>query len=96
MVDVLLLLDSEEPETQPEDDRGVAYDFLIEESHRAREQLIGWLKGQGLWDEVKELGEPNAFNIIPCICSSRVAALIHQAPGVGLVTPGDIPIGLIE
>ena len=54
---------------------------------RLREQLIGWIKEQGLLEEVAQVGEPTAFNMLFVVCTPRVAEQLVQAPGVVSVSP---------
>jgi len=96
MVEVLVIVRPPAREVATPPDRGAEYRYLVEETQRAKDRLIDWLKSASVWDEVEEVGEPNAFNIIPFVCSRHVASLLKKAPGVEGVAPGDARIDLIE
>ena len=96
MINVLVVVTKSSRERNEPWDRGTEYQSLVEETQSAKECLIAWLKDLSVWNEVKEVGEVNAFSIIPFTCSPRVAALLKDAPSVQAVAPADFPIDLIE
>jgi hypothetical protein len=96
MVDVLVVVRPPAREIPAMPDRSAEYRYLVESTQRAKDRLIDWLKDSSVWDEVEEVGEPNAFHIIPFVCSRRVAALLEKAPGVEGVAPADFQIDLLS
>jgi len=96
MIEVLVVMRPPVHKPTIPSDRSTEYQRLLGETQQARDQLINWLKNLSAWDEVDEVGEPNAFNIIPFVCSPRIASLLENAPGVEAVTPADAKIELLE
>ena len=95
-VDVLLVFDQDLPPEGTLQDRGDVHEYLVGQARRSKEQIVTWLTRLHLWDEVRDLGEPNSFSMIPCTCSRRVAALIADAPGVEAVVPDHMPLSFTE
>jgi len=62
--------------------RSEKYKILWENNARLREQLLIWIKEQGLSAEVSQVGEPTAFNTLFVVSTPRAAEQIVQAPGV--------------
>jgi hypothetical protein len=58
------------------------YKILRQNTARLREQLIVWIKEQGLSAEVSQVGEPTAFNTLFVVSTPRAAEQMVQAPGV--------------
>lgn len=62
--------------------RSEKYKVLLANTIRLREQLLVWIKEQGLSAEVSQIGEPTAFNTLFVVSTPRAAELMVQAPGV--------------
>jgi len=62
--------------------RSEKYKILWENTARRREQLLVWIKEQGLSAEVSQVGELTALNMLFVVSTPRAAEQMVQAPGV--------------
>ena len=76
-------------------DRAQKYQLLEDNSARWREELLRWLKEHGLADQVADVSQPTAFNMLFVTATSSVAERLANAPGVISVTQaGEFAIDL--
>ena len=66
------------------------YVVLKENTTRRKNDIVSWLKSQGLNDEVESIGSPTAFDVIFVTCSVEVANDLEKAPGVLKVEPSEV------
>lgn len=76
-------------------DRGQKYRLLQENTATRREALITWLSSQGLMDQVANVGDPTAFNLLFVTATPAAGQRLADAPGVLSVSQvGDIGLEL--
>ena len=75
-------------------DRAEKYASLRGGAERARQRLAARIKAEGLDEEIVELGDPTAFNVIFAKSTPEGAERLRKAPGVvSVVEDLDIPLG---
>ena len=76
-------------------DRGEKIRRLRSSAERAREELVGWIESHGLGEEVTEVSEPTAFNVLFVSGEEEAVGKLLEAPKVVSVSPSDeFPVDL--
>ncbi len=82
MSQFLVVLERPSSKELAQHSRSEKYKILWENTARRREQLLVWIKEQGLSAEVSQVGELTALNMLFVVSTPRAAELMIQAPGV--------------
>jgi hypothetical protein len=61
-------------------DRSMQHLSACEESQRFREDVVSFLRTQGLLDAVKSISEPGSMPLVSLQCTPRVLEQLRQAP----------------
>lgn len=62
--------------------RGERYQTILAHADNQRTEILAWLATEGLSSGVKQISEPNTFNILFVCCTEQVADRLKQAPNV--------------
>jgi len=82
--------DPQTPDQQPVD-RGERYRLLRVKAEEHRQQLETWIADEGLEEQVKQLGEATAFDLLFARVTPAAADALQHAPGVVAVMPANNP-----
>jgi hypothetical protein len=61
-------------------DRSMQHQSACEESQRFRNDVLSYLRAQGLLDAVKSISEPGSMPLVSLQCTPRVLEQLRQAP----------------
>lgn len=75
---------ADEDEQLPRSER---YRRMHADAQRHRQQLEAWIEGEGLADEIKDIGETTAFDLLFVKVTPQAASALRRAPDVIAVTP---------
>ena len=64
MIKIAVVLERPSAEELAQYNRAEKYKVLQENTAKLRKQIIAWIEKQGLSEEVSQIGEPTAFNIL--------------------------------
>jgi hypothetical protein len=67
--------------------RGERYRQLKDNAERHREELQAWIANVGLENDVKDVGDALAFDLLFATVTPEAAAALKEAPGVVAVRP---------
>lgn len=87
----IIELDSSTGSGKSVPDRGSFFENRKRLGEEARHRIVSWLEAEGLWPQVKHLGDPTAFLTVNIVCTPEVAEKLRNAPGVKAVI-GDAPM----
>lgn len=89
MIKATVVLERPSSEELAHHSRAEKYNALRNNTARLKEKLIAWIEEQGLSEEISQIGEPTAFNILFVTCTPKVVKKLTQAPGVVSVSMGN-------
>lgn len=81
---VILKSSAPRPETGS---RTAKIEALRETAAEARQELIGWIRDHNMAEQVVEVSESNAFNILYVVSAPSAARKLRGAPNVASVSP---------
>ena len=67
--------------------RSERYRRLRDNAQRHRDELRAWIASEGLQDEVRDMGDALAFDLLFVTATPQGAAALNRAPGVVAVRP---------
>ena len=77
-------------------DRAEKYELLKANSVKHKEEIMAWIKEQGLEAEVFKIQEPTVFNMLFITCTPKVAEFLKNADGVLSVGRNlELSVGLV-